>query len=229
MAEAVRLGEEFARPKRAQPQCRLRHRLRRRQDRRPRRDRGRRPAPCRGHCARSSRAAGKGCDRLCHARALRPCQRARARLRRIADQGQTGEGGDCAQGSGPADGGQGHQAAAGGGDRGHGRRCSGGRKAVGIRLAHADSDGPPARDSQARFVDRRQDRASLGRIEMDHRRGCAPPRSSRALPVGHDPGRPRHIFGGRPDARRSPARARGALAETRAADPRRSGRRLGSA
>ena len=87
---------------------------------------------------------------------------------------------------------------------------------------------PPADHAQARAVDRRQDRAALRRIEMDHRRGRAPPCPPRACPLRHDPRRARHLSRRRAAARRSPSRPRGALAAARAADPRRGGRRLGN-
>ena len=74
-------GRCRARPHRAQSQCRLRHRLVRWRDRRPRRDPARRAPPCRSRRARRGRAEGARCDALHHARTLRPCERARPGLR----------------------------------------------------------------------------------------------------------------------------------------------------
>ena len=76
--------------------------------------------------------------------------------------------------------GQGHPPAAARGHRSDARRRAGGGEALARRLAHAAQARPPADHAQARAVDRRQDRASIGRIEVDHRRGRARPCPSRA-------------------------------------------------
>ena len=68
-----------------------------------------------------------------------------------------------------------------------------GRARQPLGLPHAHDDRPPAHNPQAGAVDRRQDRAPLGRIEVDHGRGRPRPRPPRPRPQRHDPRRPRHL------------------------------------
>ena len=168
-------------------------------------------------------------DALHHARTLRPRQRARPDLRR-ADRRRPGSRASSSrvEDPDPRTAGQGIAML-----RAGGRRRStcvderrGARQPVG--LSHPPRARPPAHHPQAGPVDRRQDRASVGRIEMDHRRGCARPRPPRARPQRHDPRRPRHLSRRLAKPRRPPARARGMVAAPRPADPRRGGRGLGN-
>ncbi len=74
--------------------------------------------------------------------------------------------------------------------------------------------GRPRNHAQARAVDRRQDRASVGQIEMDHWRGCSAACPCRTCAQRHDPGRARDLSGRRAEARRPPPWPRGQIAET---------------
>ena len=87
----------------------------------------------------AGRAAGKGRHRLCDARALRARQRARAGLRRTADQGEAGASRDRAQGPRSAHRGQGHQTSARRRDRREARGRARGGEAIARRLAHANA------------------------------------------------------------------------------------------
>ena len=148
------------------------------------------------------------------ARAARPAPTCSSRRARRGSSSRVGD-------PDPRTNGARHRAAARGRNRGRDRHRRGRGRAQHGRLPHPSPARPALRHPEARHVDRRQDRAAVGREPLDHRRGGARPRPSRARARRHDPGRPRHLRGRRAAARRAPARARGPLAAPGAADPRR--------
>ena len=204
------------RPDRAQSQCRLRDR----QGRRRVVGRGWTQPGGRPHAEAMALAeagdAGARRHRLRDARALRPSTASAARpaptcWSRPAPARVVVALGD----PDPRTDGAGHRAAARGRHRGRGRarrpkrrrarwpgfltRIRLGRPFVTLKLAMS-LDGKIA--------------LAVGRKPLDHRRGRARPRPSRARPRGHDPGRPRHLRGRR--ARGSTCACRGSRTARRA-------------
>ena len=215
MAEAVALGEAARGRTAPNPNvgCVI---VGGRRDRRARRHRARRPPPCRSGRAGRSRRRGARRDALHQPRALRPRQRRAARpaptliaaagIARVVialedpDPRTAGQGIAMLRAAGIAV------------ELGDGADAA---RAQPVGLSHPPRARPPADHAQAGAVDRRQDRAALGRIEMDHRRGRPRPRPSRARPQRHDPGRARHLS--RRPARASTSACRGSRMSRRAA------------
>ena len=181
--EGDRARRGGAGPLRSQSQRRLRHRRAIGQGRRQGLDGGGRAPACRGRRAHRGRQARRRSDRLRLARTLRPRERTRPGLHRLAAGSETRAGRDCVEGPRSAHLGQGHSPPSPRGHRSHSRGRARGRPALAFGLADPASARPPADHAQARLVDRRQDRLAFGRVQMDHRRGCSPPRPSRSAPI----------------------------------------------